>query len=122
MHDMGPSAAAGCDEEYLLTEEEAQLAATLALMTGFGQGCCPAHRAPMAERVAGQLARLADGPQVSPDMRSFLQRLGQRWQASAQRQLAADSAAHVSAQASAAATTDLSTPRALWHAPLETMQ
>ena len=24
MHDMGPSAAAGCDEEYLLTEEEAQ--------------------------------------------------------------------------------------------------
>ena len=28
------------DEEYLLTETEAQLATVLALMTGFSQGCC----------------------------------------------------------------------------------
>ena len=31
------------DEEYLLPENEAALAATLALMTGFGHGCCDTH-------------------------------------------------------------------------------
>ncbi|WP_182286123.1 hypothetical protein [Comamonas testosteroni] len=54
------SASGSRDEEYLLTEGEAQLATVLALMTGFSQGCCAAHRAPMAQRwatVAQVLAR-----------------------------------------------------------------
>ena len=69
-------------EEYLLTETEAQLATVLALMTGFSQGCCAVHRSPMAQRVAEQLARMAegrDGNDRSDDMRHFLQKLGQRW-------------------------------------------
>ena len=75
------------DEEYLLTEGEAQLATVLALMTGFSQGCCAAHRAPMAQRVSDQLARMADGLDGharSDDMRHFLQKLGQRWSTVAQ--------------------------------------
>src|SRR5260221_9490425 len=48
------------DEEYLLPENEAALAATLALMTGFGHGCCDTHRPAMAARVAEQLENLAD--------------------------------------------------------------
>ena len=70
------------DEEYLLTEGEAQLATVLALMTGFSQGCCAVHRAPMAQRVSDQLARMADGLDGrarSGDMRHFLQKLGHRW-------------------------------------------
>ena len=76
------SASGSRDEEYLLTETEAQLATVLALMTGFSQGSCAVHRAPMAQRVAEQLARLAeglDGSERSDDMRHFLQKLGQRW-------------------------------------------
>ena len=76
------SAPGSRDEEYLLTETEAQLATVLALMTGFSQGCCAVHRAPMAQRVAEQLARMAeglDGSYRSGDMRHFLQKLGQRW-------------------------------------------
>lgn len=75
------------DEEYLLTEGEAQLATVLALMTGFSQGCCAAHRAPMAQRVSDQLARMADGLDGharSDDMRHFLQKLGHRWSTVAQ--------------------------------------
>ena len=75
------------DEEYLLTETEAQLATVLALMTGFSQGCCAVHRSPMAQRVAEQLARMAegrDGNDRSDDMRHFLQKLGQRWATVAQ--------------------------------------
>ena len=81
------SASGSRDEEYLLTESEAQLATVLALMTGFSQGCCAVHRAPMAQRVSDQLARMAeglDGPQQSGDMRHFLQKLGQRWATVAQ--------------------------------------
>jgi hypothetical protein len=45
------SASGSRDEEYLLTEGEAQLATVLALMTGFSQGCCVAHRAPWPEGI-----------------------------------------------------------------------
>ena len=76
------SASGSRDEEYLLTEGEAQLATVLALMTGFSQACCAAHRAPMAQRVSTQLARMAeglDGCERSEGMRHFLQKLEQRW-------------------------------------------
>ena len=86
-HPSSDEPCASRDEEYLLTEGEAQLATVLALMTGFSQGCCAVHRAPMAQRVSDQLARMAeglDGPQQSGDMRHFLQKLGQRWATVAQ--------------------------------------
>lgn len=116
-------------EEYLLTESEAQLAATLALMTGFSQGCCPAHRAPMAARVAEQLAGMAHGAALSKDMQAFLLRLCQRWS------VVADALAPVSAvpdeqhsgmygQAAKHATApdDLPPSRVHWHASPETLQ
>lgn len=106
------------DEEYLLAEGEAQLAATLALMTGFGHGCCEAHRPAMAGKVAEQLDSLASDGSFSPDMRALLQRLQQRWKAVSEA-CAAQRARRAEAPAESA---PLSSPRALWHAPLETLQ
>lgn len=102
------SAQGARDEEYLLSEAEAPLAATLALMTGFGNGCCTAHRAAMAAKVADQLALLARAQGQSADMRAFLLRLGQRWQQAA----AQAAASHAGAQPLAAH----------WHEPPQTLQ
>lgn len=129
-------------EEYLLTESEAQLAATLALMTGFSQGCCAAHRAPMAARVAEQLAGMAHGAALSKDMQAFLLRLCQRWSVvadaldaeSAAQQREADApderpigigthhhtATHSMGQATAH--DDFPPSRVHWHASPETLQ
>ena len=101
------------DEEYLLTETEAQLATVLALMTGFSQGCCAVHRSPMAERVAEQLLRMAHGAELSSDMRDFLLRLGQRWGRVAQA---------LEQPAQQAAQDDFSHPHAHWHHSPETLQ
>jgi hypothetical protein len=49
-HTHPETASANQDEEYLLSEQEAVLAATLALMTGFAHGCCPAHKGPLPPR------------------------------------------------------------------------
>ncbi|SDX99333.1 hypothetical protein [Delftia lacustris] len=106
------------DEEYLLAEGEAQLAATLALMTGFGHGCCEAHRPAIACKVADQLQGLSGDSSFSPDMRALLQRLQRRWQA-----VSEASAAQRAPRAEAAAETrHPSVAHALWHAPLETLQ
>ncbi len=107
------------DEEYLLAEHEAALAATLALMTGFGHGCCEAHRPLMAVRVAEQLESLAATGRFSADMRSLLGRLQQRWQA------VADAGAPVRSRRAApvpAVPAGQPVPPVLWHAALETLQ
>lgn len=118
------SASGSRDEEYLLTEGEAQLATVLALMTGFSQGCCAAHRAPMAQRVADQLVRMTeglDGSERSDDMRHFLQRLGQRWATVAQ--VLAQPEQEPEAQASASRVDDeFSNPQPHWHHSPETLQ
>ena len=118
------SASGSRDEEYLLTEGEAQLATVLALMTGFSQGCCAAHRAPMAQRVADQLVRMTeglDGSERSDDMRHFLQRLGQRWATVAQ--VLAQPEQEPEAQASASHFDDeFSNPQPHWHHSPETLQ
>lgn len=109
------------DEEYLLAESEAVLAATLALMTGFSQGCCEAHRPLMAARVAEQLESLACAGGFSGDMRSLLGRLQQRWQAVAD----AGAPAHPRRAGSGADAEPLApqpVPHVLWHAPLDTLQ
>lgn len=137
------------DEEYLLSEHEAVLAATLALMTGFAHGCCPAHKGPIAAKVAEQLSALVhsmQGPQLSCDMQALLLRLRTRWTEAAahyaqehldglREQLHTQATAAVAAaamdappQCGAASTTTTtttaptSTPDVLWHAPLETLQ
>ncbi|CAB5658883.1 Uncharacterised protein [Delftia tsuruhatensis] len=102
------------DEEYLLAESEAALAATLALMTGFGHGCCEAHRPLMAARVAEQLESLVCTGGFSDDMRALLSRLRQRWQA------VADAGAPMRSRR--AEPTVQPVPPVLWHAPLDTLQ
>ena len=107
------------DEEYLLTETEAQLAKVLALMTGFSQGCCAVHRSPMAQRVAEQLARMAegrDGNDRSDDMRHFLQKLGQRWATVAQVLAQPEQATEASFD------DEFSQPQPHWHHSPETLQ
>ena len=107
------------DEEYLLTETEAQLAKVLALMTGFSQGYCAVHRSPMAQRVAEQLARMAegrDGNDRSDDMRHFLQKLGQRWATVAQVLAQPEQATEASFD------DEFSQPQPHWHHSPETLQ
>ena len=113
------SASGSRDEEYLLTEGEAQLATVLALMTGFSQGCCAAHRAPMAQRVSDQLVRMTeglDGSERSDDMRHFLQRLGQRWATVAQVLAQPEQATEASFD------DEFSQPQPHWHHSPETLQ
>lgn len=105
--------ASGRDEEYLLTESEAQIATALALMTGFSQGCCALHRAPMAGRVSEQLAHMARAADVSSDMRDFLLRLCHRWERVAKA---------VEIEAEAAQRHDYSQPSMHWHNSPETLQ
>lgn len=116
---LGDASSSRRDEEYLLTESEATTAAALALMTGFSHGCCPAHRSAMAGKVAQQLEQMAQGGAVSCGMRAFLLRLQQRWDAAAQ-ELKPQSL--VQSSRTNDPTHDISTPHALWHAPLETLQ
>lgn len=110
------------DEEYLLTEGEAQLATVLALMTGFSQGCCAVHRAPMAQRVSEQLARMADGldgQARSGDMRHFLQKMGQRWAQVAQ---VLDQPEPEPQAAAPGFDDEFSHPQTHWHHSPETLQ
>ena len=136
-HSHADAASTNQDEEYLLSEREAVLAATLALMTGFAHGCCPAHKGPIAAKVADQLSALVhsmQGPQLSPDMQALLLRLRTRWTAAAahytevqlqdmQRELHAQAGVAAAAALQTPATSvNTATPDVLWHAPLETLQ
>ena len=123
-HPSSDETSASRDEEYLLTESEGQLAAALALMTGFSQGCCAVHRGPMAQRVAEQLAQMARSNVNTPDMRDFLLRLAQRW-ASVGRSLQVqdtDTEADAVGQPLNAHTTPPATPHVRWPATPETLQ
>lgn len=136
-HSHPEAASANRDEEYLLSEHEAVLAATLALMTGFAHGCCPAHKRPIAAKVADQLSALVhsmQGPQLSSDMQALLLRLRTRWTAAAAHYAEAHlnemrrdlrtqaNAAAAAAMQMPAAASPTPTPDVLWHAPLETLQ
>lgn len=136
-HSHPETASANQDEEYLLSEQEAVLAATLALMTGFAHGCCPAHKGPIAAKVADQLSALVhsmQGPQLSCDMQALLLRLRSRWTAAAAHyaeahlnEMRSDLRSQADAAAAAAmhmpaAASPTPTPDVLWHAPLETLQ
>jgi hypothetical protein len=71
-------------EEFEMPAADAVLAATLALMTGYGQALQaalnPEHRLLMGAKIVRNLALLADHPQLSAGLRQVLERLQQRWQ------------------------------------------
>lgn len=60
---------------------EAVVAGTLCLMSCYAGDPRPHH----AERIAGNLARLADDPAVTAAMRTVCRRLAERWDAIAAR-------------------------------------
>jgi len=70
-------------EEHHMPAVEAVLAGTLALMTGYSQflqaAANPAYRLSMGEKIAHNLALLADHPMLSPDCRCVLSMLRERW-------------------------------------------
>jgi hypothetical protein len=66
-------------EEYALPRAESLLAATLALMTGYVQGCCDEHRGPMAQKVVQHLLSLSQHPLLTPDFQTLLWNLHTRW-------------------------------------------
>jgi hypothetical protein len=68
------------DEEYTMPCSEALLAGTMALMTGHVQACCGAHREAMAGKIVSNLTALAEDPMLSPDFKTLLWALRQRWQ------------------------------------------
>jgi hypothetical protein len=70
-------------DEHHMPAIEAVLAGTLALMTGYSQflqaAANPAHRLCMGEKIAHNLALLAEHPRLSLDCRCVLWQLQQRW-------------------------------------------
>ena len=116
------AAASSRDEEYMLSEKEAPLAAAMALMTGYALGCCEAHKAPMADRVAdalGHLVHCMQGPQLSSDMQRLLIRLYERWSQEADQRA---HTCHGSGVQPEPVASEEPNPNVLWHAPQETLQ
>ena len=67
------------EEEYAMPCAEAVLAATLALMTGHAQTCCDGRRALMARKIVSSLALLSEHPLLSPQFKTMLWNLRERW-------------------------------------------
>jgi hypothetical protein len=68
------------DEEYTLPCAEALMAGTLALMTGHTQSINEEHLELMASKIASNLNALAATPLLSPEFKTLLWALSQRWQ------------------------------------------
>ena len=77
---MQPTAALQRDDEYTMPCAEALLAGTMALMTGHVQALSGAHREAMAAKIVSNLTALAEAPLLSPDFKTLLWALRQRWQ------------------------------------------
>jgi hypothetical protein len=67
--------------EFVLTEVEAVLAGTLALMTAMAQGCCADHRRAIRQKVIENLAELEQNAQLSDQFRAVASHLQQHWYA-----------------------------------------
>lgn len=101
---------AGADEEYAMPSAEALLASSLALMTGYVQGCCDDHRTQMAQKVVHNLLHLSEHPMLSPDFKTLLWNLHTCW---LQQTHPARAATHHA---------DLPAATSLWHTTPETVQ
>jgi len=108
-------------EEYSLPCAEALLAGTLALMTGYAQGCCESHREPMGRKIVANLQNLSQLESLTPHFRTMLWNLQARWaqHCSAQAQVSGQGAAPVADRAPASANEQR---RALWHTAPEVLQ
>lgn len=58
---------------------EALLAGTLALMTGYAQGCCEGHREMMAKKIVSNLSMLALHPGTAPAFKAMAMNLHGLW-------------------------------------------
>lgn len=67
--------------EFVLSNVEAVLAGTLALMTALVQGCCEEHRPAIRRKVIANLAELEQHQQLSQQFRSMASHLQQHWYA-----------------------------------------
>lgn len=65
--------------EFVLGDTEAILAGTLTLMTAMAQGCCPAHRQAIRDKVIANLRELEVHRDVSPQFRAAASHLKQHW-------------------------------------------
>jgi hypothetical protein len=72
------------EEEYTMPCAEALLAGTLALMTGHVQACCDDHRILMARKIASHLSVLSEHPLLSPQFKTMLWNLRERWRQQAE--------------------------------------
>jgi len=104
--DPGASDPTGPDEEYAMPCAEALLASSLALMTGYVQGCCDEHREPMAQKIVEHLLSLSQHPLLSPDFKSLLWNLHTRWLQQSRRASASSASAYAPVDPAAAR---------LWH-------
>lgn len=65
--------------EYLLSNVEAVVAGTLALMTAMAQGCCEAHGRAIREKVIANLMELGRHEGVSHQFQAVAAHLQQHW-------------------------------------------
>lgn len=65
--------------EFLLSNVEAVLAGTLALMTAMAQGCCEEHRRAIRLKVIANLAELEQHENVSGQFRAVASHLQKHW-------------------------------------------
>ena len=95
------------NEEYTLPYEEALIASTMALMTGYVQACCGVRKDAMAGKIDVNLAALVDAPLLSPAFKVLLGALRARWR----QQVGDDVVPHVSSR-----------EHSLWHVSPKVVQ
>ncbi|SFC74482.1 hypothetical protein SAMN05216344_13814 [Polaromonas sp. OV174] len=111
-----------------LPSAEGLLAGTLALMTGYAQGCCAEHRELMAKKIIANLHMLSQLHVVSPAFRSVSMNLHALWVQQLQQQQDESDPPTAPALAQAAQQgqppSNFSTPRnnVLWHTAPEILQ
>lgn len=118
------------DQAHGLPSAEALLAGTLALMTGYAQGCCQGHREMMAKKIVSNLSMLTLHPAAAPAFRAMALNLHGMWsrlvQQLQQLQAPGEAApADVPQAAARPAMADTPNPdqhRVLWHTTPETLQ
>lgn len=65
--------------DFVLSNPEALLAGTLALMTALVEGCCEQHRSSIRRKVIANLAELEQHEALSQQFRAVASHLQQHW-------------------------------------------